>query len=352
MSADEDTELRDLLIQTLEKNGSLGKIKAELRASVFLALDSQENFENCSLVNPTLQKFFNEKDSVLSLELVLQFLQSLDLDYTASVFQPETNNKVAEKINDVSLCERLKIQESSSNVPILTKLIRQSTEMPSYNTKASTPSNNQLLKAKQFFQSKDRNSSGFVTCSDVVDIFAVLCPIFPVFLIERFVNEELSKSSNPVTWNDFVCLYEKLFVACQNVVTDQSDLPDSSFPTQMAQFHQNIDSLPESLDCPPQSVSQMPANSDHFDNVLNKPASKSFSSSKSHKEEDEMKSDATKQSNDYEDDFTADSQSIPEDIPTVSGLSSSSNNSLTELTEDRTLSLQLDVDYMEEASSV
>jgi len=168
-------------------------------------------------------------------------------------------------------------------------------------------------------------------------------------LLNKLIKFEIS---DPVTWNDFVCLYEKLFVACQNVVTDQSDLPDSSFPTQMAQFHQNIDSLPESLDCPPQSVSQMPANSDHFDNVLNKPASKSFSSSKSHKEEDEMKSDATKQSNDYEDDFTADSQSIPEDIPTVSGLSSSSNNSLTELTEDRTLSLQLDVDYMEEASSV
>ncbi|GFR97827.1 FGFR1 oncogene partner [Elysia marginata] len=43
MSADEDTELRDLVAQTLESNGTLGKLRAQLRASVFLALEDQEN---------------------------------------------------------------------------------------------------------------------------------------------------------------------------------------------------------------------------------------------------------------------------------------------------------------------
>ncbi|XP_007948677.1 centrosomal protein 43 [Orycteropus afer afer] len=43
--AEEDTELRDLLVQTLENSGVLNRIKAELRAAVFLALEEQEKAE-------------------------------------------------------------------------------------------------------------------------------------------------------------------------------------------------------------------------------------------------------------------------------------------------------------------
>lgn len=60
MSTEEDTELRDLVFQTLETKGCLSKVrvsqnwnfvmiycrfhfKAQLRASVFLALDDDEN---------------------------------------------------------------------------------------------------------------------------------------------------------------------------------------------------------------------------------------------------------------------------------------------------------------------
>ncbi|XP_064913683.1 centrosomal protein 43 isoform X3 [Columba livia] len=45
-ATEEDTELRDLLVQTLESSGVLNKIKAELRAAVFLALEEQEKVEN------------------------------------------------------------------------------------------------------------------------------------------------------------------------------------------------------------------------------------------------------------------------------------------------------------------
>ena len=39
---EEDTELRDLVTQSLENNGLLGKIQAELRAGVFLALEDTD----------------------------------------------------------------------------------------------------------------------------------------------------------------------------------------------------------------------------------------------------------------------------------------------------------------------
>uniref|UniRef100_A0A8C3YQB4 Centrosomal protein 43 n=1 Tax=Catagonus wagneri TaxID=51154 RepID=A0A8C3YQB4_9CETA len=90
--AEEDTELRDLLVQTLENSGVLNRIKAELRAAVFLALEEQEKVENKTpLVNESLKKFLNTKDGRLVASLVAEFLQFFNLDFTLAVFQPETS---------------------------------------------------------------------------------------------------------------------------------------------------------------------------------------------------------------------------------------------------------------------
>ncbi|XP_066228973.1 centrosomal protein 43 isoform X2 [Saccopteryx leptura] len=90
--AEEDTELRDLLVQTLENSGVLNRIKAELRAAVFLALEEQEKVENKTpLVNESLKKFLNTKDGRLVASLVVEFLQFFNLDFTLAVFQPETS---------------------------------------------------------------------------------------------------------------------------------------------------------------------------------------------------------------------------------------------------------------------
>lgn len=90
--AEEDTELRDLLVQTLENSGVLNRIKAELRAAVFLALEEQEKVENKTpLVNESLRKFLNTKDGRLVASLVAEFLQFFNLDFTLAVFQPETS---------------------------------------------------------------------------------------------------------------------------------------------------------------------------------------------------------------------------------------------------------------------
>ncbi|XP_074044127.1 centrosomal protein 43 isoform X5 [Macrotis lagotis] len=91
-AAEEDTELRDLLVQTLENTGVLNRIKAELRAAVFLALEEQEKIENKTpLVNESLKKFLNTKDGRLVASLVAEFLQFFNLDFTLAVFQPETS---------------------------------------------------------------------------------------------------------------------------------------------------------------------------------------------------------------------------------------------------------------------
>jgi len=54
MSGEEEEkeyELKDLIVQTLELNGLLPKIKAQIRASVFMALDETEQDRMVGIFN-------------------------------------------------------------------------------------------------------------------------------------------------------------------------------------------------------------------------------------------------------------------------------------------------------------
>ncbi|CAG0926066.1 unnamed protein product, partial [Notodromas monacha] len=57
---DDDSELRDMVANLLERNGTLAKIRAQLRASVFLALDEKEDaLVNQPLMNHQMKNFLN-----------------------------------------------------------------------------------------------------------------------------------------------------------------------------------------------------------------------------------------------------------------------------------------------------
>uniref|UniRef100_A0A452FV60 Centrosomal protein 43 n=1 Tax=Capra hircus TaxID=9925 RepID=A0A452FV60_CAPHI len=124
--AEEDTELRDLLVQTLENSGVLNRIKAELRAAVFLALEEQEKVENKTpLVNESLKKFLNTKDGRLVASLVAEFLQFFNLDFTLAVFQPEASTFQGLEGRE-NLARDLGIIEAEGTVggPLLLEVIR------------------------------------------------------------------------------------------------------------------------------------------------------------------------------------------------------------------------------------
>ncbi|XP_062980523.1 centrosomal protein 43 [Elgaria multicarinata webbii] len=125
-ATEEDTELRDLLVQTLETTGVLNKIKAELRAAVFLALEEQEKVENKTpLVNESLKKFLNTKDGRLVASLVAEFLQFFNLDFTLAVFQPESSTLNALEARE-NLAQDLGIVEAKTTVdgPLLLEVVR------------------------------------------------------------------------------------------------------------------------------------------------------------------------------------------------------------------------------------
>lgn len=124
MSGEEDVELRDLVSQTLETNGVLSKLKAQMLASVFLALDEQDSLKNKSpLKQKEFQKFasLNEGNQVVS--LVREFLQFFGLEHSLAVFEAETGSG-SKSVGRSSLIKQFGIGESSSEgTPVIAKIV-------------------------------------------------------------------------------------------------------------------------------------------------------------------------------------------------------------------------------------
>lgn len=123
MAQTEDTELRDLVIEALEKNGSLAKIRALLRANIFLAFEDEcENLKQ----NETLEKLLLLPEGKLCLSIIHDFLDFCNLRNTLFVYKSETRqgteytyegrNNVADKLN-------INWNDQSGNKPILLTLV-------------------------------------------------------------------------------------------------------------------------------------------------------------------------------------------------------------------------------------
>lgn len=129
MSAEEDTELRDLVAQTLETNGVLGKIRAQLRASVFLALEEQEHIQNKTpFLNKDLQNFLSTTDGLQVVLLIKEFLQFFKLEYTLAVFEPEVSCPTEKlEFSRNVLAKQLDLVDASDSnrLPLLASVLRQ-----------------------------------------------------------------------------------------------------------------------------------------------------------------------------------------------------------------------------------
>nr|XP_046228576.1 FGFR1 oncogene partner isoform X2 [Scatophagus argus] len=235
MSATEDdTELRDLLIQNLENSGVLNKLKAELRAAVFLAMEEQDKLENKSpLVNENLKKCLNTKDGRLVASLILDFLQVFDLDFSLAVFQPEISSLNGLDSRDL-VCRELNLShtELNRNSPVLLELVRRgrhkATEGDRSVNISEEPSQRQIAHAQKKFDFYDKDGSGSVLKEDLKRVFTDLFPSVNKNMLETFVADELKAADKTfcktVDIQLFLDLYRRLFAECRAVVVQDSDV--------------------------------------------------------------------------------------------------------------------------------
>ncbi|XP_013195385.2 centrosomal protein 43-like [Amyelois transitella] len=123
MAQAEDTELRDLVIEALEKNGSLAKIRALLRANVFLAFEDEcENIKH----NESLDNILNLPEGVLCCSIVHDFLEYCNLKNTLFVYKSESRQGRAYKIEGQrELADKFNFGKGDCNrEPVLISLVK------------------------------------------------------------------------------------------------------------------------------------------------------------------------------------------------------------------------------------
>lgn len=112
-------DLKELIIQTLDANGVLDKIRAQLRVSVFKAIDNQQaaslSFEKLKAVNVV-----KTDEGRLCAELLRDFLDVYKLTYTMHTFLPES--RLASDVKGQALAEKCGVQFEQGK-PVIYKLL-------------------------------------------------------------------------------------------------------------------------------------------------------------------------------------------------------------------------------------
>ncbi|KAF4680356.1 hypothetical protein FOZ60_013671 [Perkinsus olseni] len=81
-------ELKKLVIATLEKNGALGDLRAQLRSCVYKAIESDDYVND---KNPGAKLLSENPNGALVAELVAEFLEYYHLAHTLRIYVPELN---------------------------------------------------------------------------------------------------------------------------------------------------------------------------------------------------------------------------------------------------------------------
>ncbi|KAK9877858.1 hypothetical protein WA026_020088 [Henosepilachna vigintioctopunctata] len=137
MSLEDEIEMKDLLMQTLTDNGCLAKIRAQLRASVFLALEEDVKLNSKKpLLNDNLKNCLDSPIGQLMFCIVKEFLEFFNLQSTLAVFSAESYLGVSCQYNGrKKVSQELGLNEDNTS-PLLHQLInlcQQKTKTPDVN---------------------------------------------------------------------------------------------------------------------------------------------------------------------------------------------------------------------------
>ena len=143
MEVDQDRQgidsLKQVLIQTLENQGALNAIKADVRATVFGALNTQLD-QNTRLTqrktNSKIEQLLRTEDGTKAFEYVIDLLKWTGLKHTLKVIEAELPTQGSEKLKSA-----LQKKESSGEEPLLVRALKDQTSVAPSSTEKMSPKN-------------------------------------------------------------------------------------------------------------------------------------------------------------------------------------------------------------------
>ncbi|CAD8076740.1 unnamed protein product [Paramecium sonneborni] len=138
-----DENAIDLVMKNLDQQGQLTKVKAQIKASVFKILDQSKGKKsgasNFFWENEKAKAIQKDNELLLLLEVVKEFLQFFDFEFTLSVLQSESNH--IPFIERDQLIKKIGLKQSDLNInqPILQHIYQK------YNPKGAKQTNQQNL---------------------------------------------------------------------------------------------------------------------------------------------------------------------------------------------------------------
>jgi FGFR1 oncogene partner len=125
-------DLKNIVIQSLEDEGTLGALRAQLRSRVFKAIEKHADAPTKQAAgfqwqNPVASKIHDNDESRLVAQLVREYLEYYRMEYTLSVYLPEVSMQNQEAPARDDLCRQAGINppSSESSAPLLVHLLRQ-----------------------------------------------------------------------------------------------------------------------------------------------------------------------------------------------------------------------------------
>ncbi|KAG0588176.1 hypothetical protein KC19_2G222200 [Ceratodon purpureus] len=179
----EMVDLKTLVTKTLEKRGVLARIRAELRANVFQAMEEQDHeaesngsttFSILGTCNERAKKLHTSSSGKLLMALVCEYMEWCELDHTLKVYMPELNQprayNRAELVDILGLGGEAKA-ESQDSRPLLLSMVESFLNEKKDGSVTGTPAQSKQSRhgaaggPRQF----SGNSSGAVDPSEAVE---------------------------------------------------------------------------------------------------------------------------------------------------------------------------------------
>ena len=163
-------DLKNIVIQNLEQEGTLGNLRAQLRSRVFKAIENYADSNAKQTAgfqwqSPAAKNVHEDPDTKLVALLVKDFLEHYKMDYTLSVYLPEISlSNAGEHPTKDEVAQKAGLAKNGDG-PLLLQLLKQKQGSggPAPTTTESKPEETKQAPAKSPFTN---NSAAAVAAKD------------------------------------------------------------------------------------------------------------------------------------------------------------------------------------------